>query len=357
MKKLISTQLLDNFLNGKTSPEVTMMILEQMAFDPSLQEYVVTRERLNYEQELHNDYSCFLPIRQMAADDGNNLCDFQCERYLLRKHGIDFKDGQLAEEAKANYWLSSQGTPLYNVGKMMESHGLLVWRVYDADTDKLAGALDRHDAIVVVNGNTLEGKGDDNPFSDDNPNHAVIVLAIDKENGKATLYNPSTGNDEDTYGLDAFKEAWAESKNYLILAREKEYEHEFIPQPIDVSGVTLSPDLMELIDTIAENAHNVWAEKKIREKPGIRYAPLDENGNEKDGNYNHYLLPYAEMPVKDREPDIEMAVNTIKLLKRLGYRIVNMGELPRCPECGQPIEMHFQYCPHCGKKLTWDDFK
>ena len=209
----------------------------------------------------------------------------------------------------------------------------------------------------MVNGNTLEGKGDDNPFSDDNPNHAVIVLAIDKENGKATLYNPSTGNDEDTYGLEVFKEAWAESKNYLILAREKEYEHEFIPQPIDVSGVTLSPDLMELIDTIAENAHNVWAEKKIRENPGIRYAPLDENGNEKDGNYNHYLLPYAEMPVKDRQPDIDMAVNTIKLLKRLGYRIVNMGELPRCPECGQPIEMHFQYCPHCGKKLTWDDFK
>ncbi len=357
MKKSISTELLDRFLIGDTSPEETMMILEQMAFDPTLQEYAVTRERLNYEQELHNDYSCFLPIRQMAADDGNNLCDFQCETYLLKKHGISFKDDQLAEEAKANYWLGSQGTPLYNVGKMMESYGLLVWRVYDADIKTLSDALDRHDAIVVVNSMTLEGKGDDNPFSDENPNHAVIVLAIDSQDGKVTLFNPSTGNESDIYNLEVFTQAWSESKNYLVLVREKEYEHEFIPQPIDVSGVTLSADLLQLTDTIAENAHNVWAAKKIRDNPGIRYAPLEKDGNERNGNYNHYLLPYAELPEEDRLPDIDMALNTIKLLKRLGYRIINMGELPRCPECGEPIEMHFQFCPHCGKNLTWDDFK
>lgn len=357
MKKSITTQLLDKFLNGETTPEETVMILEQMAFDPSLQEYVITKQRLDYDLELHNDYSFFLPIRQMAADDGKNLCDFQCESYLLKKHGISFKDNLLAEQAKANYWLVSQGTPLYNVGKMLESYGLLVRRVFDACLQILSEALDKHDAIVVVNSMTLEGTEVDNPFSDDNPNHAVIVLAIDNQNGKVTLFNPSTGNESDIYDLKRFEQAWAESKNYLILVRAKEYEHEFIPQPIDVSGVSLSPDLLQLTDTIAENAHNVWAAEKIRKNPGIRYAPLNEDGTEKDGNYNHYLLPYSELPEEDKQPDIDMALNTIKLLKRLGYRIINMGELPRCPECGEPIEMNFLYCPHCGRRLIWEDFK
>lgn len=357
MKKIITSQQLDRYLNGQTSTEETLEILEAIAFNPSLQEYIITNDRLNYEQDLYNDYSFFLPIRQMAADDGKNLCDFQCETYLLRKHGINFKDDKLAEKAKTNYWLRDQGTPMYNVGKMMESHGMLVWRVFGADISKLTAELAKHDAIVIVNSQVLDGNGDDNPFSEENPNHAVVVLSIDEKAGRVTLHNPSTGNETDTYSLDTFKEAWVESKNYLVLARPKEYEHEFIPQPIDVGEVTLSPDLMELIDTIAENAHNVWAERKMQTNPGIRYAPVDEKGNEKEGNYNHFLLPYAELPEEDKKPDIDMAVNTIKLLKRLGYRIINMGELPRCSHCGKPIEKHFLFCPHCGEKLTWEDFK
>ena len=282
--------------------------------------------------------------------------------YVLSKYNITIDEATLTAKAQNNYWLSNLGVPLYNVGKLLEEHNLLVIRKYDADIDMLINLLEgkegelKHDAIVVVNNDLLTGNESENYFADDNPNHAVVVNHIDKEKGIVELYNPSTGNTKDTYQLDIFIQSWSESKNYLVLVREKQYEHEYCPNPIDVSGVTLSPDLEELIDTIAENTHNVWAVDKIKKNPGIRYAPKDENGNEIQG-HNHFLLPYSELSDEDKEYDIQMATQTIKLLKRIGYRLVNVNTLHRCSSCGEPIEMHHVYCSHCGKKLTWEDFK
>lgn len=355
MNKMITKETINDFLNGKTSLPDTFDILETMVFDPSLEEQVISSQRMKYAKQQDLDYGSFLPINKMAADDGENLCDFQCESYILKKHGREISDSTLVEEAKSNYWLRSMGTPLYNMGKLLESNGLLVSRVYDASLEKLCEALDKYDVIVVVNSAKLSG-GDYDPFLEDNPNHAVVVLSVDTANNNVVLFNPSTGNEMDNYSLTAFEDAWGESKYYLVLVREKEYEHEYLPCPIDVSNVSLTPDLLELIDTIAENAHNVWAEEKLRKNPGLQYAPLDKDGHEVKG-CNHFFRPYAELSEEDKKPDVDMAVNTIKLLKRLGYRIVNVNKLNRCPDCGEPIEMHHLYCSHCGKKLNWKDFK
>lgn len=356
IKKIITTEQLDDFLNARTSTEETLEILEAMVFDPSLQEYVISSERMNYGMELQRDYGSFLPASRLAADDGKNLCDFQCETYILRNHQIQYKEDKLAEEARNNYWLRSQGTPLYNMGRLLEANGLLVERIYDADLQQLVEAVEVHEAIVVVNGNKLEKKEDSDLFDEDNPNHAVVVISVDKNNDIVALYNPSSGNKSDIYPLPLFMEAWNESKNYMVLVRSKKYDSEYIPHPIDVSDVILSPDLLQLSETIAENAHNVWAAEKKRKNPNIRYAPLDENGNEVSG-HNHYFVPYSQLSEEDKKPDIDMALNTIKLLKRLGYRIININELHRCPKCGEPIEMHNLFCSHCGKELTWEDFK
>ena len=358
----ITEEKLDLFLQGKTSAVETMEILEAMVFDPSIQEYIITQERMNYAIELKQDYGNFIPITSMAADDGNNLCDIQCEKFLLNKYNRDIDETTLTVQAKKNYWLSNLGTPLYNVGRILEENNLLVIRKYDADIDSLIKFLEgqegelKHDAIVIVNNDLLTEKDSENYFADENPNHAVVVINVDKEKGSVDLYNPSTGNKKDTYKLDIFIQSWLESKNYLVLVREKQYEHEYCPNPIDVDNITLSPDLEELIDTIAENTHNVWAVDKFKENPSIRYAPKDENGNEIPG-HNHFLLPYSELSQEDKKYDIEMATQTIKLLKRIGYRLINVNNLHRCSCCGEPVEMHHIYCSHCGKKLTWENFK
>lgn len=355
MKNNITRENINDFLNGNLSIQDTVETLESIAYDQSLEEEVISSQRMRYAIQQNMDYGGFLPINRMAADDGENLCDFQCESYLLKKHGMEIPCNSLVNEAKSNYWLRSMGTPLYNIGKLLESKGLLVSRVYDANIDKLCEALEKHDVIVVVNSIKLSG-GDANPFSDDNPNHAVVVLSIDKNAKDVVLYNPATGNPKDNYSLTAFENAWSESKNYSVLVREKEYEHEYLPCPIDVSKVTLTPDLEELIDVIAEHVHNVWAEEKLHEHPDLKYAPLDKDEHDVPG-CNHYFRPYSEMTDAEKKQDVNMATNAIKLLKRLGYRIVNVNKLNRCPECGEPIEMHHLYCSHCGRKLSWEDFK
>ena len=359
----ISKRQLDLFLAGKTSAAETLNILEAMVFDPSIQEYLITQQRMSHTIDLKLSYGNFIPVTSLAADDGNNLCDVQCESYILRKYGKDIDEATLAVRAQnKNYWLRDLGTPLYNVGKLVEDNGLLVIRKYNADIDTLNNALEglegelKCNAIVIVNNNLLTGSEPHDIFADDNPNHAVVPISIDFQNRTITLYNPSTGNDTDTYDLNLFIEAWGESKNYLVLVREKQYEFEYSPNPIDVSNVTLSADLEELIDVLAENIHNVWAVDKFKNNPNIRYAPLDENGNEVEG-CNHFLRPYSELSDQDKENDIQNATSTIKLLKRMGYRIINVNNLHRCSECGEAIEMHHLYCSHCGRKLTWEDFK
>ena len=37
---------------------------------------------------------------------------------------------------------------------------------------------------------------------------------------------------------------------------------EYIPKPIDLSDVSLTDDLIELREAIAENAHEIWAENR-----------------------------------------------------------------------------------------------
>lgn len=345
---------LDAFLDGETSVKETMQILEDMVLNPDMQEYVISAQRLRHASELRKDFGMFLPINSMAADDGRNLCDFQCETYLLRKYGKEVQESKLAVQARNNYWLSSRGTPLYNIGKMLEANGLLVNRIYDAKLVSLVDYIKDHDAIVVVNGEKLKSPEKEDLFEENEPNHAVIVLSVDKD--EVVLYNPATNNEQDTYPIEAFLAAWSDSHHYLVLVRERKYAHEYHPLPIDLNDISLSPELLQLTDTIAENAHDVWAVRKKRENPQLEYAPLNENGEEQPG-YNHYFRPYSELSDKDKQPDIDMALTTIKLLKRLGYRLVNMNTLYRCSGCDSPIEMQNLYCPHCGRKLSWEDFK
>lgn len=363
-------QLLDRFLEGKATPEETVLVLTAIAANPELEEYYVTQKRLNYSQEQIDDYGCFIPVASMAADDGRNLCDLQCEAFILRRAGIDAAEDVLARESKKNYWLRSQGTPLFNMGKLLESKGFLVNRVYNATLDVLERKLKRHSVIVVVNGDALEEKVQDilsEDFSlDDNPNHAVVVLAVDRENERVSLYNPAREEEVTEYGLNVFKDAWEESRRYMVTVRKRK-KNEYVPQPIDTSDVTLNPELLELTEMICENAHDEWAVGKLAQAKAdgrkLAYGPVDGDRDEKRGKktlymrYSHYFAPYSYLSEVDKGPDRRMVLSILRLLKRLGYRLVNINSMYCCPDCGEVIEPSNNFCPNCGKPLTWEDFR
>lgn len=90
---------------------------------------------------------------------------------------------------------------------------------------------------------------------------------------------------------------------------------EYTPKPVDISDVELDSTLMELIEVMAKNVHDVWAETRI--KDGWRYG---ETRN--DERLEHpCLIPYEELPDSEREYDRNTAIGTLKLIHKLGFKI------------------------------------
>ena len=367
----ISYDLIDRLLGGETTPHETIRALAAISASPELEEYFVTKKRLKYVEEQDEDYSSFIPASSLAADDGMNLCDLKCETFLLNKYGVNVPEEELARESRSNYWLRGQGTPLFNMGKLLESKGYFVNRVYDATLETLIDDLKHKlDIIAVVNGDALNSPDKDilsDDFSlDSNPNHAVVVLDVKRDAGVVTIYNPSNKDEITEYGLSDFLNAWNESKYYMVTVRKKINPEEYNPQPIDVRDIYLNPELVDLVELLCENAHDDWAidkrERLAKNGLELKYAPLDKNGKEKKArqkpvSYSHFFVPYAMLSEEDKTPDRVMVTNTIKRLKRLGYRLVNINSMYRCPDCGEVIEPSNSFCPNCGRRLTWEEFK
>jgi len=90
----------------------------------------------------------------------------------------------------------------------------------------------------------------------------------------------------------------------------------YTPHPIDFSDIELTPELEQLQETIAENTHEVWAAGRIKE--GWKYGP---ERNDKLMTHPD-LVPYAELSEGEKQYDRETAMNTIKLVIKLGYDFV-----------------------------------
>lgn len=87
------------------------------------------------------------------------------------------------------------------------------------------------------------------------------------------------------------------------------------PKPIDTSDVELPAELRTLTETIAENVHDVWAAERIRE--GWIYGTERNDGKKT----TPCLCPYAELPEIEKEYDRHTALETLKLIIKLGYSI------------------------------------
>jgi ryanodine receptor 2 len=89
----------------------------------------------------------------------------------------------------------------------------------------------------------------------------------------------------------------------------------YIPQPIDTTDVALLEDLNELIEVMAKNVHEVWAQTRINQ--GWTY------GVERSDVLKQHpcLIPYEELTEEEREYDRNTAIGTLKLISKLGFKI------------------------------------
>lgn len=87
------------------------------------------------------------------------------------------------------------------------------------------------------------------------------------------------------------------------------------PNPIDTSKVELPDDLLELTEKIAENVHENWSVGRIAD--GWTYGETRDD----DKKTTPCLVPYSELSDSEKEFDRVTALQTLKLIVALGYKI------------------------------------
>ncbi len=87
------------------------------------------------------------------------------------------------------------------------------------------------------------------------------------------------------------------------------------PNPIDTKDIVLSPELKELTEKIAENVHDVWAQNRINE--GWTFGEKRDDIKKE----TPCLVPYNELPEIEKDYDRNTALETLKVIISLGYKI------------------------------------
>jgi ryanodine receptor 2 len=88
------------------------------------------------------------------------------------------------------------------------------------------------------------------------------------------------------------------------------------PQPIDASRVTLTADILELTERLAKNAHDHWALQRMSD--GWVYGPRRDDTRKQHPS----LVAYEDLPEDEKQYDRRTALETLKAIIALGYRIV-----------------------------------
>jgi hypothetical protein len=87
------------------------------------------------------------------------------------------------------------------------------------------------------------------------------------------------------------------------------------PSPRDTSGVRLPREIAELTELLAQNTHENWARQRIAD--GWRHGPQRDDAKKEHPS----LVPYEQLPESEKDYDRTTAMESIKTILALGYRI------------------------------------
>ena len=87
------------------------------------------------------------------------------------------------------------------------------------------------------------------------------------------------------------------------------------PHPIDTTDIELSEEMKALTEQLAENVHEVWSAGRIAD--GWQYGEKRDDAHK----LHPCLVPYNQLPESEKEYDRNTAMQTIKTIVKLGYKI------------------------------------
>ena len=84
---------------------------------------------------------------------------------------------------------------------------------------------------------------------------------------------------------------------------------------MDTSYIQLTEELNVLVEQMAKNVHEVWAQSRMEQ--GWTY------GEERNDTLKQHpcLVPYEELPEVEKAYDRDTALGTLKLICKLGFKI------------------------------------
>ena len=153
----ISVEVLAAFLDGNATAQESREVLGLLAEDAELRELMHISQSVDAELGVAPQGYEIIPMTAMAATcHEENYCCLECEKQILRRLDIEFDDEDLLQNAIRNGWQKEDGTALHNVGRHLESKGLVVTRQYKASLENIVTALNEGECVIVaVDGGVL----------------------------------------------------------------------------------------------------------------------------------------------------------------------------------------------------------
>ena len=92
-------------------------------------------------------------------------------------------------------------------------------------------------------------------------------------------------------------------------------EKNYVPKPLDTCDVRLPEELDPLIEQLARNVHEVWAQSRMSQ--GWTY------GKERNDALKQHpcLIPYEELSETEKAYDRDTALGTLRFICKSGFRI------------------------------------
>ena len=89
----------------------------------------------------------------------------------------------------------------------------------------------------------------------------------------------------------------------------------YVPNPVDTTDVKLPMELESLVEEMAKNVHEVWAQTRISQ--GWSFGEERNDATKK----HPCLVPYEELSEEEKTYDRNTSVRTLKLILKLGFKI------------------------------------
>jgi hypothetical protein len=89
----------------------------------------------------------------------------------------------------------------------------------------------------------------------------------------------------------------------------------YTPHPIDTSSISLPSEIESLVEQLAEHVHDKWAQERIVQ--GWSYGPARDD----EKRQHPSIVPYCELPDEEKVFDRVTAIEALKAVLALGWKI------------------------------------